>query len=105
MASIKQYDGSWRATIKRKGHGVLVRRFPIKNEAELWASEQERSIGLVGLPLSVETLQYRGKKSAKKGSAATMTAAMIVASTVFKYAPVILLEHKRKGSAATSYHY
>jgi hypothetical protein len=28
MASIKQYDGSWPATAKRKGHGVLVKHFP-----------------------------------------------------------------------------
>ena len=41
MASIRQYDGSWRATVKRKGHGVLVKHFPTKDEAELWASKKE----------------------------------------------------------------
>jgi hypothetical protein len=54
-----------------------------------------------GCLLSIETLQkhtikeivekYRGQESTKKGSAATMTAAMIVASTIFKYARVIFL--------------
>jgi len=28
MASIKQYDGSWRATVKRKGHGVFGQARP-----------------------------------------------------------------------------
>jgi hypothetical protein len=41
MASIKQYDGSGRATVKRKGHGVLFKHFPTKDEAELWASKKE----------------------------------------------------------------
>ncbi len=50
MASIKQYKGPWRATVKRKGHGVLVKHFPTKDEAELWAGEQDRSIRLAGLP-------------------------------------------------------
>ena len=39
MASIKQYDESWCATVKRKGHGVLVKHFPTKDKAELWAGE------------------------------------------------------------------
>jgi hypothetical protein len=55
MASIKQYNGSWRATVKRKGHGVLVKQFPGtpagKAEVELWAGEQEQSIRLAGLPV------------------------------------------------------
>jgi hypothetical protein len=50
MASIKQYGGSRLATVKRKGHGVLVKHFPTKDKAELWASEQERRIKLAGLP-------------------------------------------------------
>jgi hypothetical protein len=49
MASIKQYKGPQRATVKRKGHGVLAKHFPTKDEAEPWAGEQERSIRLAGL--------------------------------------------------------
>jgi integrase len=60
MASIMYLPGRklpWRAQVKRKGHPTLIKHFLTKDEAELWAAEQERSIRLVGLPLTVSTLQ------------------------------------------------
>ena len=32
----------WRAQVRRKGHGVRVKCFATKTEAEHWAAEQER---------------------------------------------------------------
>jgi len=47
----------WRAQVKRKGQPRQIKHFLIKDEAELWAGEQERSIRLTGLPLMVSALQ------------------------------------------------
>src|SRR4051794_38773223 len=47
----------WRAHINRKGHKPLVKMFLTKPEAEHWAGEQERSIRLTGLPLTIEELK------------------------------------------------
>src|SRR5262245_61573895 len=59
MASIIYLAGRklpWRAQVKRKGHPKLIKHFLTKDEAELWAGEQERSIRLAGLPLRVSGL-------------------------------------------------
>ena len=47
----------WRAHVNRKGHKPLVKMHPTKQEAEVWASEQERSIRLNGLPLTIDQLK------------------------------------------------
>jgi integrase len=47
----------WRAHINRKGHKPLVKMFAARKDAERWASEQERSIQLAGLPLTIEELK------------------------------------------------
>jgi hypothetical protein len=47
----------WRAHVNRKGHKPLVKMFKTKQEAEQWAGEQERSIRLVGLPLTIDQLK------------------------------------------------
>jgi hypothetical protein len=49
----------WRAQVRRKGHGVLVKCFATKAEAEHWAAEQERSIRLTGLPQTIDDLKNR----------------------------------------------
>src|SRR5258706_9393927 len=62
MAHIKRMSDKprslpWRAHINRKGHKPIVKMFLTKQEAELWAGEQERSIRLVGLPLTIDDLK------------------------------------------------
>jgi hypothetical protein len=60
MASIMYLAGRklpWRAQVKRKGHPILIKHFLTKDEAELWAAENERSIRLAGLPLTVSVLK------------------------------------------------
>ncbi len=47
----------WRAQVRRKGHKVLVKMFASKREAEHWATEQERTIRLRGLPPTFEELK------------------------------------------------
>jgi integrase len=47
----------WRAQIRRKGHGVMVKMFASRREAEHLASEQERTIRLTGLPHTIEGLK------------------------------------------------
>ena len=47
----------WRAQIRRKGHKPMVKMFRTKGEAERWASEQERTIRLTGLPLTIDELK------------------------------------------------
>ena len=47
----------WRAQVRRKGHKVLVKMFASKGEAEHWATEQERTIRLTGLPHTIEELK------------------------------------------------
>jgi integrase len=47
----------WRAQIRRKGHKPLVKMFRTKSEAKHWADEQERSIRLAGLPLTLDDLK------------------------------------------------
>jgi len=44
MASIKKYDGSWRATVKRAGFKTLVSHRPTKREAEEWARQHETTL-------------------------------------------------------------
>ncbi len=46
MASIKQYKGPWRATVKRKGHGVLVKHFRPRTKRSYG---QENKSGVLGL--------------------------------------------------------
>jgi hypothetical protein len=47
----------WRAQIRRKGQKVQVKMFASKREAERWAGEQERTIRMTGLPLTVDDLK------------------------------------------------
>jgi hypothetical protein len=47
----------WRAQVHRKGHKVMVKMFANRKEAERWADEQERSIRLAGLPLTIDDLK------------------------------------------------
>jgi hypothetical protein len=47
----------WRAQIRRKGHKPMVKMFTTRGEAERWASEQERTIRLTGLPMTNEELK------------------------------------------------
>jgi integrase len=47
----------WRAHINRKGHKAMVKMFATRSEAQRWADEQERSIRLAGLPLTIEDLK------------------------------------------------
>jgi len=47
----------WRAQIRRKGQKVQVKMFASRREAERWASEQERTIRMTGLPLTVDDLK------------------------------------------------
>ncbi|MGO9356707.1 MAG: tyrosine-type recombinase/integrase, partial [Xanthobacteraceae bacterium] len=47
----------WRAHINRKGHKPIVKMFKSRQEADQWASEQERSIRLAGLPLTIDQLK------------------------------------------------
>ncbi len=64
----------------------LVKHFPTKDEAQLWAGEQERNIRLAGLPLTIDKLQkhtireivekYRDEKVIHKRAKATETAAL-----------------------------
>ena len=49
----------WRAQVHRKGHKLLVKMFATRKEAERWASEQERSIRLAGLPLTIDDLKKK----------------------------------------------
>jgi integrase len=81
MASVKQYNGSWRATVKRKGFKTLVSHHPTKREAEEWAREQETNLRrkVKGMSPSVDILakytirniveRYRDEKSQFKGGA------------------------------------
>jgi len=48
---------AWRAQVRRKGHKVLVKMFASNDEAEHWAFEEERSIRMTGLPLTIEDLK------------------------------------------------
>jgi integrase len=62
MAHIKKMEDKprtvpWRAHVKRKGHRPIVKMFLTRSEAELWASEQERSIRMEGLPLTIDSLK------------------------------------------------
>ena len=60
MASIVFRKGKskpWLAQINRKGHKIFSRSFVLKKDAERWASEQERTIDLTGLPLTIEELK------------------------------------------------
>jgi integrase len=62
MAHIKKLTDKprtlpWRAQIRRKGHPVMVKMFKTKAEAEHWANEQERTIRLTGLPLTIGDLK------------------------------------------------
>lgn len=47
----------WRAQIRRKGQKVLVKMFASRREAEHWATEQERTLRLTGLPHTIEELK------------------------------------------------
>jgi integrase len=47
----------WRAQVRRKGHKTMVKMFVTKREAEHWANEQERTIRLTGLPLTIDDLK------------------------------------------------
>jgi hypothetical protein len=47
----------WRAQIRRKGQKVRVKMFASKREAERWAGEQERTIRMTGLPLTIDDLK------------------------------------------------
>lgn len=47
----------WRAQVRRKGHKVMVKMFMTKAEAQAWADEQERTIRLTGLPLTIDDLK------------------------------------------------
>ena len=47
----------WRAQVRRKGHKAMVKMFKTKPEAERWATEQERTIRLTGLPLTIDDLK------------------------------------------------
>ncbi len=49
----------WRAQVRRKGHKVLVKMFATRSEAEHWATEQERTIRLTGLPHTIKELEKR----------------------------------------------
>jgi integrase len=62
MAHIKRMTDKkrslpWRAHINRKGHKPIVKMFVSEDEAELWAGEQERSIRMTGLPLTIDQLK------------------------------------------------
>jgi hypothetical protein len=57
LLSDKSRSLPWRAQIRRKGHPVMVKMFASKQEAELWANEQERNIRLAGLPMTIDTLK------------------------------------------------
>jgi integrase len=62
MAHIKRMTDkprklAWRAHINRKGHKPIVKMFLTKPEAEAWAGEQERSIRMTGLPLTIDELK------------------------------------------------
>ena len=60
MASIvfrKGRNRPWRAQIKKKGHKTFNKSFAQKKDAQRWAAEQERTIDLTGLPLTVEQLK------------------------------------------------
>ena len=71
----------WRAHIHRKGMKPLVKMFATRQEAEHWAAEQERTIRLTGLPLTIEELKkvtvadivkrYMKEKTPHKGCAAS----------------------------------
>src|SRR5262249_1873423 len=73
----------WRAQVHRKGHPILVKMFASREEAEHWASEQERSIRLAGLPLTIGDLRrttlkdiverYRDEITPEKGGAISET--------------------------------
>src|SRR4051812_10881778 len=73
----------WRAHINRKGHKPLVKMFKSKDEARHWADEQERTIRLTGLPLTIEDLKkttvghivrrYLEEKTPDKGCAVSET--------------------------------
>ena len=47
----------WRAQVRRKGHKVLVKMFATRREAEHWATEQERTIRMTGLPHTIDDLK------------------------------------------------
>ena len=60
MASIIFRDGKskpWLAQVHRKGHRIFSRSFAQKKDAQRWAAEQERTIDLTGLPLTIEELK------------------------------------------------
>ena len=60
MASIVFREGRnrpWRAQIRRKGHSTFNKSFTQKKDAQRWAAEQERTIDLTGLPLTIEQLR------------------------------------------------
>src|SRR5579871_4321662 len=46
----------YRVIIHRKGHKVKSKSFLVEKDAERWATEQERSIDLTGLPLTIGEL-------------------------------------------------
>jgi hypothetical protein len=60
MASIVLRKGKskpWLAQIHRKGHKTFSRSFSQKRDAERWASEEERTIEITGLPMTIEGLK------------------------------------------------
>jgi integrase len=62
MAHIKKMTDKprtlpWRAHVHRKGHKPIVKMFKTERDAERWGAEQERSMTLVGLPLTFEELK------------------------------------------------
>lgn len=62
MAHIKKMTDKprtrpWRAHVHRKGYKPLVKMFRTERDAERWSAEQERSIDIAGLPLTIEELK------------------------------------------------
>jgi integrase len=57
MATIVYRKGRprpWLCQIKRKGHKTFSKAFELRQHAERWGKEQDRSIDLVGLPLTIK---------------------------------------------------
>src|SRR5438128_1256464 len=46
-----------RAVVRRKGHPTLIKHFLTKAEAKQWEAEQQRSIRLTGMPLTIDALK------------------------------------------------
>ena len=60
MATIifrKDKTKPWLAQVARKGHRTFSKSFIAKKDAQRWAAEQERTIDLTGLPLTIEELR------------------------------------------------